>query len=137
LLSLQDIDKLCKLSQSYKIGALIYGRRVLDALMNDVTSQDGLICELLNVIGVLKDDKILLKCALWPIVIAGLECQSRAQEEFLTSCLENFWADTNCLNVVNASKILHEYWAREDRQELSSSHWIFNVGCLGRDWLLI
>lgn len=90
MLSLQDIDKLCKLSQSCKIGALIYGRRVLDALMNDVTSQDGLICELLNVIGVLKDDKILLKCALWPIVIAGLECQSRAQEEFLTSCLETF-----------------------------------------------
>ena len=136
-LSLRDVDMLCKLAQSFKIGALIYGRRVLDALVKDVTSQEVLVCALLSIIGELQEDRVLLKCILWPIFIAGLECQSRAQREFLTSCLEIFWEDTNCLNVINAFKILQEYWMREDDRELSSSQWIFNVGHLGRDWLLI
>jgi hypothetical protein len=121
----------------YKIGALIYGRRVLDALMNDVTSQEGLVSTLVSIIGELKEDKILLKCVLWPIFIAGLECQTQSRRGFVTSCLEKFGVDTNCLNAINAFKILPEYWSREDYQELSSSQWIVNVAHLGRDWLLI
>lgn len=138
--SLQGIDKLCKLSQSFQLGSLIYGRRVLGALTNDVTSsQEDLVCALLRVIEALKDDEILFKCILWPIFIAGLECRSEAQRSFLTTCLAQFWADTNCLNAVNASKILEEYWAREEYGgELSSPpQWIFSVGHLGYDWLLI
>lgn len=135
--SLQGIDKLCKLSQSFQLGCLIYGRRVLGALMNNDTSQDDLVSALLSVIKALKDDKNLLKCILWPIFIAGLECRLGAQRDFLTSCLAQFWTDTSCLNSVNASKILEEYWKQEGYGELSSPQWIFSVGNLGYDWLLI
>ncbi|KAK9372179.1 fungal-specific transcription factor domain-containing protein [Lipomyces chichibuensis] len=133
----RDINNLCILSQSYKTGALIYGRRVLDALTKDVTSQDGLVCELIGLIGTLKDDKSLLKCILWPIFVAGLECRCIAERDFLTGCLEKFWVDTNCLNVINAARILQTYWQQGDRQQPFSSQWIFSIGRLGRDWLLI
>ncbi|KFX95856.1 hypothetical protein V490_03647 [Pseudogymnoascus sp. VKM F-3557] len=135
--SLQGIDKLCKLSQSFQLGSLIYGRRVLDALTNNATLHDDLVCALLSVIEALKDDTNLFKCILWPIFIAGLECRSEAQRDFLTGCLEQFWTDTNCINSANASKILQEYWTREDHGELYSPQWIFSVGHLGYDWLLI
>lgn len=135
--SVQGVDKLCKLSQSFQLGSLIYGRRVLGALTGNAMSQDDLVRALLGVIEVLKDDEILFKCILWPIFIAGLECQSQAQRDFLTSCLAQFWAETSCLNAVNASKILQEYWTREDYGGLSSPQWIFSVGHLGYDWLLI
>jgi hypothetical protein len=135
--SMCDIDMLRKLSESYKIGAFIYGRRVLDALTHDVTPQDDLVSTLLKIIGEIKDDGIVLKCILWPIFIAGLECQSQSLRVFLMTCLERFWADTGCLNAINAFKILEEYWMRGDCGELSSSRWIFSVGRLGRDWLLI
>ncbi|KFY49520.1 hypothetical protein V496_09941 [Pseudogymnoascus sp. VKM F-4515 (FW-2607)] len=135
--SLQGEDKLCKLAQSFQLGSLIYGRRVLGALTDNATSQDDLVCALLSVIEALKDDENLFKCILWPIFIAGLECRSEAQRDFLTGCLAQFWAETNCINAANASKILQEYWTREDYGELSSPQWIFSVGHLGYDWLLI
>lgn len=135
--SLQGEDKLCKLAQSFQLGSLIYGRRVLGALTDNATSQDDLVCALLSVIEALKDDGNLFKCILWPIFIAGLECTLEAQKDFLTGCLAQFWAETNCINAANASKILQEYWTREDYGELSSPQWIFSVGHLGYDWLLI
>lgn len=136
-LSIRDKDMLRKLSESYKIGAFIYGRRVLDALTHDVTQQDDLVSTLLKIIGELKDDGIVLKCILWPIFIAGLECQSQSLRVFVITCLERFWVDTSCLNAVNAFKILGKYWMRGGYGEISSSRWIFSVGRLGRDWLLI
>ncbi|KAJ9313163.1 transcriptional regulator family: Fungal Specific TF [Paecilomyces variotii] len=133
----QDISRLCILSESYKIGALIYGERVLDAFAQRTTAQDDLVCKLIGLIGILKDERTLLKCALWPICIAGLECRWQAQRDFLIGCLEKFWEDTSCLNVINAAKILQTYWRHIDGQGGDSSQWIFTIGCLGADWLLI
>ncbi|KAJ5294950.1 hypothetical protein N7508_009771 [Penicillium antarcticum] len=130
------ISNLCTLSQAYKIGALIYGRRVLDALTKEVTPQDGLVSELLGLIDALKEDEALFKCILWAIFVAGLECRTQAQRDFLVGCLEKFWVATSCLNVVNAANILRDYWQQEDKLEVSS-RWIFDIGRLGRDWLLI
>ncbi|KAJ5767274.1 uncharacterized protein N7511_004890 [Penicillium nucicola] len=130
------ISNLCTLSQAYKIGASIYGRRVLDALTDDVTLQDDLLSELLGLIDALKEDEALFKCILWAIFVAGLECRTQAQRDFLVECLEKFWVATSCLNVVNAANILRDYWQQEDKLEVSS-RWIFDIGRLGRDWLLI
>ncbi|KAB8255852.1 fungal-specific transcription factor domain-containing protein [Aspergillus pseudonomiae] len=130
------LSNLCKLAQSYKLGALIYGQRVLDALLSVTTPQDELVSELIGVIDALRDDGRLLKCVLWPIFVAGLECQSQAQRNFLITSLENFWLDTNCLNVVNAAKALQSYWQKIDKQA-SSTQWIFDIGDLDHDWLFI
>ncbi|OJJ36327.1 hypothetical protein ASPWEDRAFT_106714 [Aspergillus wentii DTO 134E9] len=135
--SVRDTHHLGLLSQSYKTGALVYGRRVLDILTQDVISQDDLISELINLIGALKDDNALYKCVLWPIVMIGFECQWQSQRDFVTGCLERFWTDTSCLNAINAAKVLQTYWQQGDTQEPFSSQWIFNIGCFGGDWLLI
>ncbi|KAK1145564.1 hypothetical protein N8T08_004122 [Aspergillus melleus] len=132
----RDLNNLCILSQSWKISALIYGRRVLDILTNDVSSQDELVCELIGLIGALEDDEVY-KCILWPIFVAGLECRWQAQRDFLVGCLEKFWATTKCFNTINAAKILQTYWQQEGQQEPFSPQWIFNIGNLGRDWLLV
>jgi hypothetical protein len=134
--STDEINNLCKLSQTFKTGALLYGRRILDALTDTNTEQDDLVSELLGLIAVLKDDEALFKCVLWAIFVAGLECRSRAQKDFLVGSLEKFWTDTSCSNVITAAKILKDYWDQEEGLE-SSSRWIFDIGRLGRDCLLI
>ncbi|KAJ5612776.1 hypothetical protein N7510_005970 [Penicillium lagena] len=140
--SRQEIGNLCKLSQTYKTGALIYGGRILDALSQDTTppsGQDGLVSESLGLIDALREDQDLFKCILWPIFVTGLECRWQAEREFLTGCLDKFWIATKCLNVINAAEILQEYWQQEDSKPPgeNSSRWIFNIGRAGQDWLLI
>ncbi|KAE8354852.1 fungal-specific transcription factor domain-containing protein [Aspergillus coremiiformis] len=135
--SSRDLGTLCKLAQSYKLGALIYGQRVLDSLTNATTPQDELVSELIGVIDAVRDDGSLLKCVLWPIFVAGLECRSQAQRDFLIISMEKFWMDTNCLNAVNAAKALQSYWQKEDKQESSPTQWIFDIGDLDHDWLFI
>lgn len=132
----RDLNKLCILSQSWKVSALIYGRRVLDILTNDVSLQDELVCELIGLIGALEDNEVY-KCILWPIFVAGLECRWQAQRHFLVDSLEKFWAATKCFNAINAAKILQTYWQQEGLQEPFSPQWMFNFGHLGRDWLLV
>ncbi|KAJ5798766.1 uncharacterized protein N7503_006271 [Penicillium pulvis] len=131
----QDIANLCMLSQAYRIGSLLYGGRVLDALTGEETSQDELVSELLGVVNSLKDDPALFKCILWPVFVAGLECQWQAQRDFLLACIEKFWSLTRCLNAVNAAKTLQEYWQQDS--STVRSQWIFNIGDVERDWLWI
>ncbi|KAJ6109128.1 hypothetical protein N7486_001362 [Penicillium sp. IBT 16267x] len=131
----QDIANLCLLSQAYKLGTLLYGGRILDALTGEETVQDELVSELLGVVDSLKNDPALFKCILWPVFVAGLECQWQAQRDFLITCIEKFWALTRCLNAVNAAKSLQEYWQQDS--PTARSQWIFNIGNVDRDWLWI
>ncbi|KAJ5711271.1 hypothetical protein N7488_005427 [Penicillium malachiteum] len=137
--SAQEISNLCILSQSYKLGTLLYGRRILDALMKEESAQDELISELLGLIDSLKDDPALFKCILWPVFVAGLECKWQAQRDFLIGCLERFWTLTNCLNAVNAAQFLRGHWQEKDSESSSKpkTRWIFDIGNVGRDWLWI
>lgn len=128
----QDTQKLYTLAQSYKIGSLIYGRRVFDALANKTTSRDDLVRELIGTIDALKADEALFKCMLWPMFVAGLEAQEKTQRDFVIGSLDKFWFETKCVNVVNAGNILRKFW----KQNCQTS-WIFNIGQLERDWLLI
>ncbi|KAJ5161714.1 hypothetical protein N7492_007106 [Penicillium capsulatum] len=133
----QKIANLCKLSQAYKIGTLLYGQRILDALTSEVTVQDDKLSELLGLIDSLKDDQDMFKCVLWPVFVAGLECRWQAQRDFLIGSLERFWEITRCLNAVNAAKTLRGYWEQVGLPSEAPSQWIFDIGRLGRDWLWI
>lgn len=57
--STRDEYNLCNLSLSYKLGALVYGRRILDALTSNVTALNDLICKLMDAIGALRDTTLL------------------------------------------------------------------------------
>jgi hypothetical protein len=135
--STQDIQMLATLAQSYKVGTLIYGKRVLGALNGESTSQDDLVCELIDIIEALRRDEALFKCILWPMFVAGLESRQQPQREYVISCLEKFWLETKCINVVNAGNLLRNFWRQEDSETMLLSQWIFNIGRLGGDWLLI
>lgn len=132
-----QIQELSKLAETYKLGAQIYGRRILDALIGEETLQDHLVRRLIGVIQELKSDANLFKCILWPMVIAGLESHQQAHREFISSCLEKFWLETRCLNVVNTGTILRKLWQWEEREVSTPTHWIFRIGQLGGDWLLV
>ncbi|CAI7678984.1 unnamed protein product [Penicillium pancosmium] len=133
--SSQEIIGLCNLSESYKLGALLYAGRIVDALTEESLEQNHLVTELLGVTESLKDNLEIFKCILWPMFVAGLECQWQAQRDFLIDCIEKFWDITNCLNAVNAAKMLQEYWQKESSTEDARSQWIFSMGSLDRDWL--
>ncbi|KAF3074031.1 hypothetical protein CFAM422_003753 [Trichoderma lentiforme] len=132
-----QIQELSKLAESYKLGAQIYGRRILDTLTGKETSQDHLVRRLISVIHELESDANLFKCILWPMVIAGLESREQVDREFISGCLEKFWLETRCLNVVNTGTILRRLWQWEEREDSTPKHWIFRIGQLGGDWLLV
>lgn len=134
---LQDTANLCSLSQAYKLGALLYGQRILEAMTGEATVTDEMVTELLGMVDLLKDDPATFKCLLWPIFVAGMESQWPAQRNFLMACMERFWNMTKCLNVVNAAKALQDYWQQENSQGENRAEWIFNIGRAGRDWLWV
>jgi hypothetical protein len=125
------------LAECYKLGALIYGQRVLDMLIDEDTSQEEVVQNLFATIEALKEDATLFKCILWPIFVAGLECRSSIEREFVTRSLERFWTVTLCLNTVNAGKILQSYWQTQNCTGNRPSNWVLDIGQLGEDWLLI
>ncbi|GAB1192880.1 hypothetical protein APSETT444_002079 [Aspergillus pseudonomiae] len=135
--STHDTDMLSTLAEAYKAGTLIYGIRVRDALTGDTTPVNDLLCALIALIEAMRCDEALFKCMLWPMFVAGLESRQQDQRDFVISCLEKFWFETKCINVVNAANILRRFWKMDDTQQTLSSQWIFNIGQLGRDWLLI
>ncbi|KAL4805354.1 fungal-specific transcription factor domain-containing protein [Aspergillus unguis] len=130
------IDELCRLARTYQYGAIIYGQRVLDAFDKKQTNQCMMVSELIFLITSLQGSN-LLKCALWPIIVAGFECQAQPQREMLIHALDKFWEDTKCLNVMNAAKILQDFWTKTDDNQAVASDWIFETGRLSDDWLLI
>ncbi|KAF7133603.1 hypothetical protein CNMCM5793_004732 [Aspergillus hiratsukae] len=127
---------LAALSECYKLGALIYGQRVLDMVLDQDTSQEKVVQNLFATIESLNEDATLFKCILWPIFVAGLECRSSIERGFVTRALERFWTVTLCLNTVNAGKILQSYWQTENGKH-RPSNWVLGMGQLGEDWLLI
>ncbi|EDP48466.1 conserved hypothetical protein [Aspergillus fumigatus A1163] len=135
--SAESLGMLEKVAQSYKLGALIYGKRVFDALTGDTSPHHDLACDLIRVIDALRSSDSLFKCILWPLFVAGLESQQEAHRHFVATCLEKFWFETKCLNAVNAGMILRRFWKRDDSGNISSTQWIFNIGQVEGDWLLI
>ncbi|KAL4993258.1 fungal-specific transcription factor domain-containing protein [Aspergillus recurvatus] len=131
----QKAAKMLKsLAQSYKAATTIYGWRICDALTADTTPLGDVVGGLVNAIGVLRQDRTLFKCILWPLFIAGLECQCDQQRDYIRQCLQSFWFETKCINVVNAVAILDRLWAEAEHH---SRNWIFSFGEIEGDWLMI
>ncbi|CAI6094231.1 unnamed protein product [Clonostachys chloroleuca] len=123
------------LSKAYRIGILIYGKRVLEPLTEGRTSGVAeLVSELLNLLDTLRGDQNLLRCVLWPLFVAGLECQSPQQRKYFLMHLEKFWMATKCLNVIHAARILEDYWKEGGGSSIS---WPFDSGRFGRVWLFM
>ena len=138
LSSSPNTSGLYALFRSYQLATLLFGHRVHDTLKNESTPQDALVLELLSVAASIKDDyPNLLKCALWPIFIAGLECRQPTERNFVMSALERFYEDTRCINVANAAEILRNYWMEHDQPEAAPSEWVFGISHLRHDWLLV
>jgi hypothetical protein len=79
---------------------------------------------------------MFFKCLIWPTFIAGLECQTENTRESITTLLRGLWGFTSCLNVINASRILQEYWQKQDSSDdLEKAHQEIEV--MGQGWLLI
>lgn len=139
-----DIKKLCLLAKAYKSAALIYGTRIFRAfafpanipISTQGTEDEMLVAELIATIQLLAADEMFFKCLIWPTFIAGLECQTEDTRESVTALLRGLWKFTSCLNVINASRILQEYWQKQDSSDASGkAHEEIEV--MGQGWLLI
>ncbi|KAL4976270.1 fungal-specific transcription factor domain-containing protein [Aspergillus desertorum] len=133
---IHDIDGLTRLARAYQLGGILYGRRVLDAVEKLRTVQDSVLFELVDIITSLQHGN-LLKCTLWPITVAGLECRAQLQRDLLIRALGKFWQDTKCCNVTNAANILQNYWRKTDHDPNVANEWVFDIGRSNHDWLLI
>lgn len=111
--SIVDVQKLSNLSLAYKTATLLYGRRVLNAFKTAVPDNEVLVIQLLALIDDLKSDTALFKCLLWPTFIAGLECQTEAQQNAVLQSMRMLWDSTSCLNIISASKVLQDRWKQK------------------------
>ncbi|PYH42948.1 uncharacterized protein BP01DRAFT_302019 [Aspergillus saccharolyticus JOP 1030-1] len=132
--TLQDLEDL---GQAYKLGTLIYGWRVCDVLTGDSTPLEDIEEELISMLASLRSNEALFKCILWPLFVAGLETRDESQKQLVGDCLRRFWFETKCINVINAEKILQRFWAEAEQGSSSRSNWIFSMGQIDGDWLLI
>ncbi|KAF7718838.1 Acriflavine sensitivity control protein acr-2 [Penicillium ucsense] len=135
--SARERGSLTLLARSFKVGTIIYGKRILDAMTAYTTQLVALVSELLDVLKDLQNDWAMFKCVLWPIFVAGLESSTQTERHIVQTLLEKFWNATSCLNAVNAAKTLQAYWFQADASGVGQSRWIFDIGQLGRDWLWI
>lgn len=129
-----ETQRRCVLSEVYRIGTLVYGKRVLSTLLRAEPSLDSQVSYLLELLDTLRSDRELLKCVLWPLFVTGLECRSTEHQQYFIKHLEEFWMATKCLNAVNAARILKEHWQGGNRV---STSWPFDSGRFGRLWLLM
>ncbi|KAJ5287055.1 hypothetical protein N7478_002741 [Penicillium angulare] len=134
--SANEVIKICLLSQAYKAATLLYGNRVLGAVKTSILNTENLIIQLLGSIEALQGDTTIFKCLIWPVFIAGLDCSSESQRNFVLNSLRMLWGLTNCVNVISASNVLKENWKQEE-QFGSSVDDISDVCRLGRGMLLI
>ncbi|KAJ5425876.1 hypothetical protein N7465_000946 [Penicillium sp. CMV-2018d] len=136
--SVVQTQKLSLLSEAYRAATVLYGKRVLRAFKTSsgtiAVDNEDLVLRLLDVIDSLKCDPASFKCLLWPTFIAGLECQSQREQQVVIGFLKMLWDLTCCLNVINASKMLHDHWKRRnfDGNLASAEFYIIEQG-----WLLI
>ncbi|RAH51285.1 uncharacterized protein BO95DRAFT_350661 [Aspergillus brunneoviolaceus CBS 621.78] len=133
----QSFPLLEKLGQAYKLGTSIYGWRVCDVFTGDSTPLEDIVGELINTVAALRSNEALFKCILWPLFVAGLESRDACQRQLVGDCLRRFWFETKCINVINAEKILQRFWAEAEQNPNSRSSWIFSMGQVDGDWLLI
>lgn len=116
--SAAELQKLSLLSQAYKTATILYGKRVLRAFKTSTgpiaSDNEELVLRLLDVIESLQCDPALFKCLLWPTFIAGLECQTHSEQNLVIGFLKMLWNLTSCLNVINASKMVHDNWKRKN-----------------------
>ena len=130
----QETQRRHVLSEVYKLGTLIYGKRVLSALTEPGISFNNDVSRLLELLDMLREDRESLKCVLWPVFVTGLECTSPRQRQHFVTHLEEFWMTTKCLNAVNAAKILQDHWKRDGQEAVP---WPFDSGRFGRLWLFM
>ncbi|KAJ5967656.1 hypothetical protein N7501_003904 [Penicillium viridicatum] len=138
--SVVQTQKLSLLSEAYRAATVLYGKRVLRAFKTSsgtiAVENEDLVLRLLDVIDSLKCDPASFKCLLWPTFIAGLECQSHSEQQVVIGFLKMLWDLTCCLNVINASKMLHDHWKRRHFDgNLASGESEFYV--IEQGWLLI
>lgn len=112
-----ETRNLSLLSEAYRTATVLYGRRVLRAFKTSsgtiAVDNEELVLRLLDMIKSLECDPALFKCLLWPTFIAGLECQNHSEQQVVIGYLKMLWDLTCCLNVINASKMLHDHWKQK------------------------
>lgn len=135
-----NASDLSLLSEAYQNAALLYGRRILRAFPCDeiveFSNDEALASRLLAIIDCLEGHAILFKCLLWPTFIVGLACRTEEARNSVDRHLRTLWELTSCLNIINASRILQEFWVEQDSKGVFG-----NVGqgmqVIDQGWLLI
>ncbi|KAH8431616.1 uncharacterized protein LDX57_009273 [Aspergillus melleus] len=135
-----EIQKLSLLSEAYRNATLLYGNQVLRVFGRSAgkttPDNDKLVLRLLDVIETLKCDDALFKCLLWPTFIAGLECETHIEQQQVVQYLRMLWDLTCCLNIINASKILHDHWIQK-QSDGSSALKESQLHVIEQGWLLV
>ena len=100
------------LSFAYKIAITLYATRVLKHPSPREANFASAVTSLIYHISHIPTTSELLKCTVWPVFIAGTECQDPEQRVWIQHWLQKLWNTYLSVNVRAAGRVLEVIWSR-------------------------
>ncbi|KAI0131940.1 fungal-specific transcription factor domain-containing protein [Xylariales sp. AK1849] len=134
-----DLTVVCR---AWKRSAEIYTCRVLYQLTKELDLPGPRVEDQIRELTFLEGKDILMKCLLWPIFIAGAECNRPEQRAWVLQAFDRIWSTTFSANTKNAALVLTGLWRKQDlaRDQLDSDEpstwdWMTELSSFDTHWL--
>lgn len=129
---------------AWKIAARIYTARVIFTATGVQTySLLPLVDELIEHCKVVTQECEAIKCFVWPVFIAGVECEGHLHRDWVLSALDQFWQVYLGAKVKVAASVLQILWETMDERsqaangnDINNQNWIKELYLLNVDQLL-
>ncbi|KAH6654770.1 fungal-specific transcription factor domain-containing protein [Truncatella angustata] len=100
---------------AWKVAAKLYTTRVIFTITNMETHPLApSVDKLISHCKVVTRECPGIKCFVWPVFIAGVECDSQTDREWVSSALDQFWELYLGANLKAVSSILKILWGKRD-----------------------
>lgn len=129
------------LAFAYKIAITLYATRVLKHPSLQEADFTSAVTSLLSHISQIPTTSELLKCTVWPIFIAGTECQDPEQRVWIQHWLQKIWDEYLSVNIRAAGRVLEIIWNRNNASHSlgadEGGDWIQYLDRSTFNWLFI
>lgn len=129
------------LAFAYKIAITLYATRVLKHPSPQEANFPSAVTSLLSHISQIPTTSELLKCTVWPVFIAGTECQDPEQRVWVQHWLHKVWDKYLSINIRAAGRVLEVIWNRNNlSQSLDADEegdWIQYLDRSTFNWLFV
>jgi hypothetical protein len=137
-LSLNGFTHFCL---AWRVAAELYTKRVIYTLTDTRAPSFGAVVkQLIEHCRIVVQEYDGIKCFVWPVFIAGVECDSRIDRDWILSALDQFWKLYLGANIKAVASVLRILWQTNDLQRKDNDdfewNWIKELHLLNVDSIL-